>query len=321
MEALSPLKSLRFFERNIPEFISEETNIKDIIDQLTSALQESKSESFHANVLQPGKNLIKNLLTNSIEYLSIESNSAKERSIKNLTKYIDAFTLFEEMLFGLDQSYRDHTLHSLWVYLFGHQFIVGVGGYDKIQIAGQMNVTFSKDGQPKFIIGTTPLKSTKKHMEAMWAMIAILHDLGYPIEVISNKPNEVFGRILEPFAVDFSSIFQMDLGSRISLLHQSLCDLLSAMYRPKGLTTEETENYFQEAENDNSNRLLFYPREPTVSNAEALEIKFRIASVEKNHSAWSAILGFKNINYLHESNYHGGGGRDFLKLLTRRDIL
>jgi len=321
MEALNPLESLRFFEKNIPEFISEDNNIKDRIGHLTTALQEPKSESFHANVLQYGKNLIKYVLTNSIEYLSIESNSPKERSIENLNKYIDAFTLFEEMLFGLDQSYRDHTLHSLWVYLFGHQFITGMGGYDKIQIAGQMNVTFTKDGQPKFIIGTTPLKSTKQHMEAMWAMIAILHDMGYPIEVISNKPNEVFGRILEPFAVDFSSIFQMDLGSRISLLHQSLCDLLSVMYRPKGLAPEETEKYFEEAEKNNSGRLLFVPREPTVSKAEALEMEFRIASVEKNHSAWSAILAFKNINYLHESDYHGGGGRDFLKLLTRRDIL
>lgn len=321
MEALNPHESLRFFEKNIPEFISEDNNLKLIIDHLTSALQAPISESFHADVLHHGKDLIKYVLTSSIEYLSIESNSAKQRSIENLNKYIDAFTLFEEMLFGLDQSYRDHTLHSLWVYLFGHQFIMGMGGYDKIQIAGQMNVTFSKDGKPKFVIGTTPIKGTEQHMEAMWAMIAILHDMGYPIEVISNKPNEVFGRILEPFAVDFSAIFQMDLGSRISLLHQSICDLLSAMYRPMGLAPEEIEKYFEEAENENSDRILLVPREPTVSQAEALEMEFRIASVEKNHSAWSAILAFKNINYLHESDYHGGGGRDFLKLLTRRDIL
>lgn len=321
MEALNPLKSLTFFKKNIPEFISRDKTIEQIIASLTSALQKSNSESFHADVLQHGKNLIKCVLTNSIEYLSGESNSPKDRSIENLTKYIDAFTLFEEMLFGLDQSYRDHTLHSLWVYLFGHQFIIGMGGYNNVQIAGQMNVTFSKDGQNKFIIGTTPLKSTKQHMEAMWAMTATLHDLGYPVEVISNKPNDVFGRILEPFAVDYSSIFQVDLGSRISLLHQSVCDLLSTMYRPKGLTPEETEKYFEEADKNDSGSLLFVLREPTVSKAEALEMEFRIASVEKNHSAWSAILAFKNINYLHESDYHGGGGRDFLKLLTRRDIL
>ena len=50
-------------------------------------------------------------------------------------------------------------------------------------------------------------------------------------------------------------------------------------------------------------------------------MEFRIASVDKIHSAWSSILAFKNIAYLHESDYHGGGERNYLKLLTQRDIL
>jgi len=145
--------------------------------------------------------------------------------------------------------------------------------------------------------------------------------VGYPIEVISNKPSEVFGRILEPFAVDFNSVFHMDLGSRISLIHQSLCDLLSTTYRPMGFAKGESEKYYKKADEDNSGRLLFVEREPTVSKAETIEMEFRIASVDKNHSAWSAILAYKNIGYLHESDYRGGGDRDFLKLLTRRDIL
>ena len=83
-----------------------------------------------------------------------------------------------------------------------------MGGYNKVKIAGQMNIIFFKDKQPKFVIFTSPLEGTQQHMEAMWAMIAILHDLGYPLEVISNKPNDVFGDILKPFAVDYSSIFR-----------------------------------------------------------------------------------------------------------------
>ncbi|UCG55004.1 MAG: hypothetical protein JSV32_01960, partial [Dehalococcoidia bacterium] len=234
MKVLNPLESLRFFGNNLPGFLSKDNTTKNMVADLATAVQNTASESFHANVLLKGKELIKHIITRSIEYLSSESNSPKDRSIENVNKYIDAFTLFEEMLFGLDQTYRDHTLHSLWVYLFGHQFIIGMGGYDKVEIAGQMNITFSKDGQPKFVIGTHPIKGFKAHLEAMWGMIAILHDLGYPVEAISNKPHEVFSRILDPFAIDFSSIFQVDLGSRISLLHQSVCDLLSTMYRPKG---------------------------------------------------------------------------------------
>ena len=321
MEVLNPLKSLRFFEKNIPEFMPKDHTIKEIITNLTTVLQETTSESFHANVLDQGKELIKYVLTKSIEHLSIESNSPKDRSIENLNKYIDAFTLFEEMLFGLDPSYRDHTLHSLWVYLFGHQFIIGMGGYDKVKIAGQIDITYYKGGKTKFVIRAEPKKGSRPHMEAMWAMISILHDLGYPVETISNKPNEVFGRILDPFAIDFGSIFQMDIGSRIFLLHQSLCDLLSTMYRPKGLTYEEEQKFLKEADEKASAGPFFVQRGPTVSKAEAVEMEFIIASVDKKHSAWSAILAFKNISYLHESDYHGGGSRDYLRLLTRRDIL
>lgn len=321
MKVLNPIESLKFFENNLPEFLPKDDAIKMMITGLMTALQDTATESFHASVLLRGKELTKHIITKSIEYLSDEGNSPKDRSIKNIKNYIDAFTVFEEMLFGLDQNYRDHTLHSLWVYLFGHQFIIEMGGYDKIEIAGQMKIVFSISAHRKFIIGAQHQKGSKQHLEAMWGMIAILHDLGYPVEAISNKPHEVFSRILDPFAIDFSSIFQVDLGSRISLLHQSICDLLSTMYRPKTLKPEEIEKFYKEADKHGSEKVLYIDREPDVTKAEALEIEFRIASVDKIHSAWSAILAFKNINYLHESDYHGGGNRDYIKLLTKRDIL
>lgn len=142
----------------------------------------------------------------------------------------------------------------------------------------------------------------------------MLHDLGYPVETISKEPHEVFGHILDPFGIDFSSIFQIDLGSRINLLYQSVCDLLSTVYRPTPLTPDEEKRYVNEG-------LKLIQSAPTTAKAEAIEMEFRIASVDKKHSAWSVILAFKNIAYLHESDYHGGGTRNFLKLMTKRDIL
>ena len=54
---------------------------------------------------------------------------------------IFTFKIFEEMLFGLDSTYRDHTLHSLWVYLYGHEFVKCIGGYDVIEIAGWLTIS------------------------------------------------------------------------------------------------------------------------------------------------------------------------------------
>ena len=117
MRELAPLESLAFFEQNLPEFLSTDNEIKNIIVDLRNSLQDEGSADFHANALKSGKNFVKHIILRSIEYLSDESDSPKNRSIKNIKEYIDAFTLFEEMLFGLDLTYRDHTLHSLWVYL------------------------------------------------------------------------------------------------------------------------------------------------------------------------------------------------------------
>jgi hypothetical protein len=155
-------------------------------------------------------------------------------------------------------------------------------------------------------------------------MIAILHDLGYPVESLSINPNDVFGRILEPFAIDFSSVLQIDLGSRINLLHQSICTLLSTMYRPVGLSNEQSEDYYKKAEQeklDGKTLPFFVYGGPQITKDEALEMEYKIAFINKIHSAWSATLAFKNISYLHESDYHGGGNIDYLKLLSRRDIL
>lgn len=317
MRELTPLQSLNFFEQNLPEFLS--TDIKTQIADLRRALQDEGSKNFHADLLKSGKNFIKHIISKSIECLSEENNSPKNRSIKVIEKYIEAFTTFEDMLFGLNPNYRDHTLHSLWIYLFGHEFIISIGGYETIKIASQHNITYFIENETKLVLWTDEQKGKPKHMEAMWGMISILHDLGYPIEGILKTPHEGFREIFDPFGIDFNSIFQIDLGSPITLLNQSICDLLSTMYRPERITPEEERKYLATAQEQGLIHHEYRP--PTRDRDEGIEMEFRIASMDKTHSAWSSILAFKNIVYLHEGTYHGSGRRDYLKLLTQRDIL
>ena len=116
MEALTPMASLEYFEENLPNFLSGKDEITYLTQELRGNLTNG-SEGFHANILKSGKKLLKYIVTESIDYLSGESKSPKNKSIKSINQYIDAFVNFEEMLFGLNPKYRDHTLHSLWVYL------------------------------------------------------------------------------------------------------------------------------------------------------------------------------------------------------------
>jgi hypothetical protein len=300
----------------LPLFISENDKFENDISDLESLLSNKMNNNFHADILTIGKKIIKCTIKECITFLCNSGGTPKKRSIDKVTEYVDAFVTFEELLFGLNPDYRDHTLHSLWVFLFGHEMIKKLGGYSQIKLAGQLNITYSitVNSDVKQITTYTDLVTAdEKHLEAMWGMVALLHDFGYPVEKISNQPNEIFSRLLEPFAIDFLSIFKADISSRTSLLYPNICNIIGFVYRPKSISIEEL---IKKANNQNK---VYRP--PDTSKAEAHEMEFRINCVENIHSAWSAIFAFKNISYLHESDHEGGGNRDYKKLLTQRDIL
>jgi hypothetical protein len=325
MKLLTPENSLHFFKNNLPQFLSGKySNIQRPISHLEQAFKQRKSDNFHAVLLEKGEALLIHIVQKSIESLSDKYGSDRDRASQLIREYIRNFSRFEELLFGLYPKYRDHTLHSLWVYLFGHQWIMSIGGYDKIILAGQNHIIFTKSNMPQFVLHTESLNADTPHLEAMWAIIASLHDVGYPVQTITSEANEIFSNILNPFAIDFSSLLQIDIGSRISILNPDIYDLCSTMLRPEKINREEEQEYFKMASNleKEGNQLpLIVPRNREIAKDEGLGTEFKIAWVNKDHAAWSATFIFKNIPFLHESDHRGGGGVDFIKLLTRRDII
>ena len=98
MKKLTPLNSLTFFEEHLPEFLLTDSIIKPQIEELKGILAKEESPEYHADLLASGKKFIKHIISKSIEYLSDESKSPKNRSIEALDNYIETFTSFEEML-------------------------------------------------------------------------------------------------------------------------------------------------------------------------------------------------------------------------------
>lgn len=47
----------------------------------------------------------------------------EQKGNSQIFDYSTAATEFEELLYGLEEHYRDHTLHSLWVYLVGEHIL------------------------------------------------------------------------------------------------------------------------------------------------------------------------------------------------------
>jgi len=160
-----------------------------------------------------------------------------------LFKYLDAATEFEDLLYGLEQYYRDHTLHSLWVYLIGIKLMTESGEYEEdgklykypkgelFDIGQNLNwylfndikkdedkypypdclkdwATFRKD----FFC-----KRVQEHRDSIWCIIALCHDLGYSLSKL-EKLNEKVGKVLGLFHVsDFRHV-----GYSLNIEHQYL---------------------------------------------------------------------------------------------------
>lgn len=253
---------LEYFREELPGFLcNHKQEIYCKIEELEKLLGKNVNDiTVQSDILEVGTELIKLILEDSIRYLSkngLQKNrrAPYRRSIDNVNRYVKSFVKFEEYLFGIDFNYRDHLLHSLWVYLLGHEFINKSGGYDQMRIMGQASIPVSNSdgdlvyhlfqggGRLEDWLKGKGLKKDNPHFltsyfEAMWGMIALLHDFGYPIEKISDFPQQV-NDTLKKFGVDFGSIFQIETGSGVALLFEPVSEIISTLTRPKGLTDGE----------------------------------------------------------------------------------
>ena len=84
---------------------------KKIADRLNSLLDESatryKKTRLSANIW------------NYFFENSLKSFTTNLRGLRQLSIYFDQFIEYENFLFAVDNNYRDHTIHSIWVMLLG----------------------------------------------------------------------------------------------------------------------------------------------------------------------------------------------------------
>ncbi|MDR0605066.1 MAG: hypothetical protein LBG80_12255 [Bacteroidales bacterium] len=153
------------------------------------------------------KEVWKNLLIDSISMLKI--NDSRERlygdsinhtkellenfshirktssyGIDEIDKYFNDFIDFEAVLYGMNKQYRDHINHVLQVWA------IGIGLIDHAKF--KLNDNFELDINTNFHFEikddetNKDKKISKIEFFAMWTIIALCHDLGYPIEKASQ---------------------------------------------------------------------------------------------------------------------------------------
>jgi hypothetical protein len=175
-------------------------------------------------VHEEGRQLWRKLASYALNNLDPNSKGNSE-----LFKFLDAATKFEDLLYGLEKYYRDHTLHSLWVYLIGeyllrkrkHLYSIRnrLNWYLFDDIDRDKN-TYDYD---KELVSEATRQEEKfcaevnEKRDAIWCIIALCHDLGYSLAKLRNL-NEKVQDVLKYFDVtDFRHV-----GYSLDIEHQYL---------------------------------------------------------------------------------------------------
>jgi len=130
--------------------------------------------------------------------------------IGELTGVLEGFSEFEGMMYGASPSrYREHLVHSFRVWIIGQ-------GILKKRLKHDL-CTYEDEG----------LKIKKVEWEAMWAIVALCHDLGYPLSAI-EKINEKARRTFRKQGLRPEGDLSFKFAQQMLPFHDTVIQLMSS---------------------------------------------------------------------------------------------
>lgn len=229
-----------------------------------------EGESIHSKI-EAAKNLWKALFEAAMSYIDPD-----KRGYDKIFKYFDEFVNFEELIFASDSFYRDHTLHSLWVYFLGEyinlndefEYIIqDTKILDNVLREGLQELkSANREGILDSIIESFQLH--RKIIDvgaAARCVIALCHDLGYPLKKI-EKINKSICSVLPYFSVSNINEFKFKYNEVDQLYIDKFINILSrdmfAFFEPNDIVTKniierifKTEDAFDGVRVDEINKL------------------------------------------------------------------
>ncbi len=189
-------------EDKINFLIGKEEGKRLVIEKISIL---KKSEDIHDKI-QIAKDLWKILFELAMEYIDPD-----KQGYDNLFAYFDEFVKFEELIFASDSFYRDHTLHSLWVYFLGEYFhkrpefdYLFQNLNRHLKVSAFIYHYYQQLEAPSIFGELCNLLSrvaeVLEYEDSTRCIIALCHDLGYPIKKIA-KINKAMGKVLPYFSI------------------------------------------------------------------------------------------------------------------------
>ncbi|MHB8109199.1 MAG: hypothetical protein ACYDHW_04100 [Syntrophorhabdaceae bacterium] len=259
----------------LPCFLSNEVKNK-----LTTFLARCEDKYLPKNKIDELKEIWSKLLSDAITFLKFKDKRENPSGLKEnrdsiafgidaLSRYFDEYGEFEALLYS-DKFYRDHVMHVFRVWLVG------------IWILKKMQVRFDKETSDKLDI-------SEDEIHAMWCVIALTHDLGYPLDKV-----EKVIRKIESMMSYFGGNEKSDISFRIPTHHYFINDFILTFISSKLIVSSKNEN-----ENENKNEELYQYQ---TAKQSKFYLKFSKSFEVFDHGIISCILLMKNLVYFLESD-------------------
>lgn len=219
---------LELVDKGEIKFLKDRAEFREAIIKAVEALRDAEGMN---NRINAAKDTWKLLFEASMSYIDPD-----KRGYDKLFKYFDEYVKFEELIFASDSFYRDHTLHSLWVYFLGEYIMKHEEFKDFL---GDMFSFYHNYAHSKTMLESAKMDKvfgslikvyediTKAYdlEDSARCVSAITHDLGYPIKKI-EKINKCIKEVLPYFSINnydefnfsYSEIQQNFISSFIEFL-------------------------------------------------------------------------------------------------------
>jgi hypothetical protein len=277
-----------------------------ILDVLSDLLPRSKEDVLYSKVHELS-NLWFKLVDKSIKclryfdtrepYLKNGNKVPQSYGIKELIKYYKEFADFEALLYGSNQFYRDHVIHLFRTWLIGLNILINDAGgssdkfYNYIELEGEKRTNF----QTNFFESVS-----------VWTLVALCHDLGYPLEkfqTIINKTQNMMEYLVSQPKIHQDIAFS---GTQ-DKINEFIVRMMSSKMVPYIDHNEENCNY-------------------TARVQSKYYIKYSKSLESYSHGIVSALIIYKVLLYFLESDFsfhddYKFDSDDASQYYMRRDIL
>jgi len=239
--------------------------------------------------------------------------------LDRILRYFKDFTEFERVLYGIDGGYRDHVVHVFRVWLLGIVILYWPNG---------MTV---QDIEVQDILEDKQVFS-EEEIISMWAIIALCHDLGYPLEM-AEKINDSVERMYRNLGNMNIQRFSAAFKNEHQYLDEFLLDVISSKLRPRknDESYEEILNLYDSISqatklNDEIRRVMMNTPMFFTAKQSKYRAKFANSLKQYSHGIISSSILLKSLFFFLESDFSlqennllsFEDGRQFL---IRREIL